>query len=253
MFVKKYWYLILEFLFIIIIILSLNYGITILRLICLVLTLIISIFLKREYIVILISFLLPLAEVLRISENSYTVLPFLIIIYIIKYTMSKKQISLYMILLIAILLIINLINSLNRYNSLIISLPMFVYIIFSYFLIKEDKHDDLFNIAGYVFIFSSLFSCIGSEIFVNAAHVIGNYNENSYRFAGMTNITSFGQNILVAFSFLITLFKKNKINIILFFILFIIFGYYIIKSGSRSVILGILLGVIFLVFAERKN
>lgn len=241
------WYIFVEYAIVIATLITMDKGLLSFRQLAYIITILIAILLSRKELIVLITLLVPLAEIMKFSSIPYTVLPFIICIYIVKRLLIEPKISKKFFILYSILLLISLFNSAIRYNSLIYPIPFFVYLIFAYMAIKDNCSKEVFNHAAIVYMISAILVVVGSHLFVNAAWVIGSYSDYMVRSVGFSTSWGFGQTMLIASAFTAVLYKKKKINLFVTISLISFYTYFGLQSGTFSIVIGLLLVMLFIV------
>lgn len=221
--------------------------------------LILSVFLKPEQVFYLIALLSPINRVFLYNINGITLIPILIIISLIKYTLKYKKIEVGFIILFLSIFIINLIHATIIEMEVLNTVTFFINLYFAYIVNRNNEKSHFLNFAKY-YIVGALISSFGGLIFDYIPNFVQNYRFSEfgfYRFMGLVaDSTQFGQKILVAISLTVSMiFIENKKHKLTYFIVLILLVYFLVLSGTRSTIIGMLFILLYSLynFLNMKN
>ncbi len=220
------------------------------------LVILVSFAMPSDKIPILISLLFPLDKIVRLSDNSRTVLPFVVIIFIVKafsHKMLKPANFLLFFLPFGIFTAMNMMSGMSNFGSFINPLVTCTFILFAYILSHSKKDDNLNFAIATAFITSSLIAAVFSTLFKDLALEIGGTSEYAQRLSGFSSPWNFGFCMLLAWCFTAILFKQKKIKAVTMLILSVIFVYFAIGSGTRSVLIGMCIVFFYILFNVSKK
>ena len=230
---------------------AMNLGNYTLRTVSFVLIILVSFAMPSDKLPIMISLLFPLTEIVRLSDNSRTVLPFVVIIYILKafsHKMLKPKNFLLFFLPFGLFTVMNMVSSMSNFNSFINPLVTCTFILFAYILSYQKKDDKLNVCIAAAFITSSLIAAVFSLIFKDLSIEIVGISEYSQRLSGFSSPWNFGLCMLLAWCFTAILFKQKKIKAVPMVILSAAFVYLAIGSGTRSLLIGMCIVFFYILF-----
>ena len=212
-----------------------------------VLILAISVFMPSDKLPIIISLLFPLTEIVRLGEGSRTVLPFVIIIYILKaFSLKSTKTSKFIFFMIpfALFVMMNAISGFSNMNEFVNPLVTCTFIFFSYVFASKKKDDWINAWIGVTFIASSLLTAVSALIFKDLSIEISEMSIYNTRMAGFSSPWNFGLCMVLAWFFVALLFRQKRIGYIFMLLGSIVFAYFAIQSGTRSLLIG--MSIIFL-------
>ena len=227
-----------------------------LRTVSFALILAVSVFMPTDKLPIVISLLFPLTEIVRLGDDSRTVLPFVVIIYILKalsFKMIKTPKFYFFMMPFGLFVIMNIISSLSNFNQFINPLITCAFIFFA-FLLADRKKDDSINawIAG-VFAVSSLITAVSAMLFEDLSVKISGVSAYHTRMAGFSSPWNFGLCMLLAWFFIAMLFKQRNIGYIFLIAGSAVFVYFAIQSGTRSLLIGLCIVLFYITFSFGKR
>ena len=212
---------------------------------------------KRHQALFLIMFLSPINRVFLLENINYTIIPILIAIFVIKSFLISKSIDRRFLISVFLLMTINFASSYLAVTNIINTLYFFLYLFFSFY-ISRMKNRELFIDASKFYISGSLISSILGMYFTNISNSVQNFRYieyQSYRYMGLLHDpTEFGQKIIVAlaFSILIIIISSSMIEKISYTLFSVVFIQSLILSGTRSVLFGIIILVLFAIYKVLK-
>lgn len=226
-----------------------NYS---LRTVSFILILAVSVFMPSDRLPIIISLLFPLTEIVRLSDDSRTVLPFVVMIYILKafsIKMIKKPNFFFFMMPFGLFVAMNIISSLSNFNTFMNPIVTCAFIFFAYVLANQKK-DDTINawIAG-VFVVSSLITAVASIVYEDLSIEISGVSVYNTRMAGFSSPWNFGLCMLLAWFFTSMLFKNRNIGYVLMIAGSAAFVSFAIKSGTRSLLIGMCIVLFYIIFS----
>lgn len=223
-----------------------------LRTVSFALILAVSVFMPSDKLPIIISLLFPLTEIVRLSDDSRTVLPFVVIIYILK-AFSPKMINtpkfFFFMMPFGLFVIMNIISSLSNFNTFINPLVTCAFIFFAYVLANQKKNDRINVWIAGAFIVSSLITAVSSVLFKDLSIEISGISVYNTRMAGFSSPWNFGLCMLLAWFFIAMLFKQRNIGYIFMIAGSAVFVYFSIKSGTRSLLIGMCIILFYIAFS----
>lgn len=235
---------------------SMHLGNYSLRRIVFMLVIVCSVLMPTEKIPIIIAMLIPLSESIRLGDNSRTILPFIVLIYVAKAFLRKilKPRSVLVFLIpFAIFMAMNMISSTVMFGNFINPLVTCAFILFAYLLSLQEKDDENNIYIAVAFIISSLITVVFSLLYKDLSMKISGSNEYATRMSGFSSPWNFGFCMLLAWFFVAFLFKQKKIKYILTLAGSVFFAYYAILSGTRSLLIGMCIVFFYLIFSAGKN
>ena len=209
--------------------------------------------LKKDGIITLICLLIPFSHVFQLN-GSYTVIPFLILIFILKSILDMSRTGLIVdkniasaIICFFLLLCISACTALSRFDNVRIILPFFVYLLFLIFATKEGivEDDNMFYFSAFLLVISTIISCILADVFPNAQKYLSNEIDRQYvyRFSAFSNVWDLGRELVVSISVIVSFMIERTISIfkkIICIFLILICFYFIIQTGLYSALIGII-------------
>lgn len=230
-----------------------NYS---LRTISFVLILAVSVFMPFDRLPIIISLLFPLTEIVRLGDDSRTVLPFVVMIYIVKafsLKMIKSSKFYFFILPFGLFVVMNVISSLSNFNKFINPLVTCTFILFAYMLAFQKKDDGINAWIAGVFVVSSLITAVSAMLFEDLSVKISGVSAYHTRMAGFSSPWNFGLCMLLAWYFTVMLFKQRNIGYIFMIAGSAVFVYFAIRSGTRSLLIGMCIVFFYIIFSFGKR
>lgn len=201
--------------------------------------------------IFIIGLLSPLNRVILFGNSSLTLIPVVISIVVLKSILNRsftlnKTFSLLFLSLLIISFLSSILFMVKPWNSLF----YFIFLIFSY-IISNVKDEQIYRKFGISFITGYIISIFGGIFFPLVSNIVQNfrYSEHGfYRFMGLLqDPTEFAQKGIVALGFLMTIPPKEKKAPILFsFFSFIFIVIYLIKAGTRSILIGLIILVLYM-------
>ncbi len=215
-----------------------NYS---LRAVSFVLILAFSVFMPSDKLPVIIALLFPLTEIVRISDGSRTILPFIIIIYIIKslsFKNTKTTTLIFFFIPYVIFVLLNTISSYINFGSFINPLVTCTFVLFAYIFASQKKDDELNACIAFVFVISSLITAVSAVLFKDLSIEISGISVYNTRVAGFSSPWNFGLCMVLAWFFIAMLFKQKRIGYIVMLAGSIFFAYFAVESGTRSLLIG---------------
>jgi|GEM_PF-1106273 hypothetical protein len=235
---------------------SMHLGNYSLRKIVFMLVIAVSVIMPTDKLPIIIAMLFPLNECIRLSDNSRTILPFIVMIYVVKAffrKMLKPNNALLFLVPFILFTAMNMISSMASFGSFINPLVTCIFILFAYLMSLQEKNDKLNACIATVFVISSVITVVFSLMYKDLSMKISGSNEYATRMSGFSSPWNFGFCMVLAWFFLATLFEQKKIKYILTFVGSVFFAYYAIASGTRSLLIGMCIVFFYLVFVAGKG
>lgn len=233
-----------------------NLGNYRLRTISFVLILAVSVFMPFDKLPIIISLLFPLTEIVRLDDDSRTVLPFVVMIYVLKafsLKMIKSSKFYFFILPFGLFVVMNVISSVSNFNAFINPLVTCTFILFAYVLAFQKKDDGRNAWIAGVFAVSSLITAVSATLFEDLSVEISGVSAYHARMAGFSSPWNFGLCMLLAWFFTVMLFKQRYIGYIPMIAGSAVFVYFAIRSGTRSLLIGMCIVFFYILFAFGKR
>lgn len=230
-----------------------NYS---LRTVSFVLILAISVFMPSDKLPIIISLLFPLTEIVRLGDDSRTVLPFVIIIYIIKaFSLKSTKTSKFIFFMIpfALFVMMNAISGFSNMNEFISPLVTCTFIFFAYVFASQKKDDCINAWIAVTFIASSVLTAVSAILFKDLSIEITEMSVYNTRIAGFSSPWNFGLCMVLSWFFVAMLFKQKRIGFILMLTGSLIFAYFAIQSGTRSLLIGMIIILLYIVISIGKR
>lgn len=208
--------------------------------------------LKKDGIIALLCMLLPFSNVFRLN-GSYTVIPFLILIFILKSILKLSGERVFInkniacaILCLYVLFCISFCTVISRFNNVRIILPFFIYLIFLVIAANDGvvEDDNSFYFTVFLLVSSTIISCILADIFPNAQkYLSGDINKQFvYRFSGFSNVWELGRQLVVSIAIIVSFMLERSIKVLKKLIcVFLILAcfYFIIQTGLYTALVGI--------------
>lgn len=235
---------------------SMHLGNYSLRKIVFMLVIAVSVIMPTDKLPIIIAMLFPLNECIRLSDNSRTILPFIVMIYVVKAffrKMLKPNNALLFLVPFVLFTAMNMISSMASFGSFINPLVTCIFILFAYLMSLQEKNDKLNAYIATVFVISSVITVVFSLMYKDLSMKISGSNEYATRMSGFSSPWNFGFCMLLAWFFVAFLFKQKKIKYILTLAGSVFFAYYAILSGTRSLLIGMCIVFFYLIFSAGKN
>ncbi len=203
-----------------------------------------------------IALLFPIVEIVRLSDDSRTVLPFVIILYIIKVILAKRynfKRLIFFLIPYSLFAVMNVINGIMRFDSLATPLVTCVFILFAFLLGSQNKSDKTNIQTAAVYIISAVFTAIESVIFKDVALMFSTANEYTIRYSGFSSPWNFGLCMVLGWFFVVYLFEKRKIGYVLLIAGSAFFVYFAGETGTRSLLVGMAVVVAYIAVSIIKR
>lgn len=203
-----------------------------------------------------IALLFPIVEIVRLSEDSRTVLPFVIILYILKVILAKKynfRKLVFFIIPYSMFVAVNVINGVMRFDNFASPLVTCVFILFAFFFGSQKRNDKTNSQIAAVYIISAAFTAVESVVFKDVALMFSTANEYTVRFSGFSSPWNFGLCMLLGWFFVVYLFEKRKIGYILLVAGSVFFVYFAGETGTRSLLVGMAVVVAYIAVSIIKR
>ncbi len=209
-----------------------------------------AVFLPRDDLICAMCAIVPMAQLAKLS-GSFTVLPFVAIIAIIKSfakrsTLKSNLLNSYINVkfLITYIIMFSLSAAVSsiRYGSPLNIVPFFVYLLFIY-LFMDGNEDTLSlqkkNLCCALFTLSVFIVCVGSVAFPNTVELVSNKGEWTIRNTGFSSVWDFGQNIVISICIIILGVIKTKRYVLPAIAAVGVLGYFLITTGLYTGLVGV--------------
>ncbi len=204
----------------------------------------------------IIALLFPIVEIIKLSDDSRTVLPFVIILYIIKVILAKKynfKKLVFFIIPYGMFVVINVINGIMRFDNFASPLVTCVFILFA-FLFGSQKKSDKINIqTAALYIISAAFTAVESIVFKDVALMFSTAHEYTIRYSGFSSPWNFGLCMVLGWLFVVYLFEKRKIGYVLLAAGTVFFVYFAGETGTRSLLASMAVVVAYIAISIIKR
>lgn len=242
------------YLFILLTLFLTNNGISLLRTVGVFFFLAASVFLPQRMLFELIVLLQPFTSVFRLGEG-LTVMPFLILVFIVKAALTSRgrlfgdAVSF---ALFFALFTISIVAHSLWFSSFTGAIPFFIYLLFFHMAITSEQLADgkVFDGATVVFVISALLFCVCIGLFPNAVSQIAPMSETGIdRAGGFTTVWEFGRILVVAVSLIIVRLLMNHRHLIVYIAVMLYFLYWFVQTGLFSGLVSLIIIAVLLPFS----